>query len=39
MFAFGQAAVAHKQAHIFAARALKDAVPIPVDYEDDGYWP
>lgn len=39
MFAFGQAAMAHKQAHIFAARALKDAVPIPAEYEDDGYWP
>lgn len=39
MFAFGQAAMAHKQAHIFAARAVKDAVPIPADYEDDGYWP
>lgn len=39
MFAFGQAAMAHKQAHIFAARALKDAVPIPANYEDDVYWP
>lgn len=39
MFAFGQAAMAHKQAHIFAARALKDAVPIPADYADDAYWP
>lgn len=39
MFAFGQAAMAHKQAHIFAARALKDAVPIPVDYADDSHWP
>lgn len=39
MFAFGQAAMAHKQAHIFAARALKDADPIPADYADDGYWP
>lgn len=39
MFAFGQAAMAHKQAHIFAARALKDAVPIPPDYEDDSRWP
>lgn len=36
---FGYAALGHKQAHIFAARALKDAVPIPADYEDDGYWP
>lgn len=39
MFAFGQAAMAHKQAHIFAARALKDAVPIPADYADDSHWP
>lgn len=39
MFAFGQAAMAHKQAHIFAARAVKDAEPIPADYADDGYWP
>lgn len=39
MFAFGQAAMAHKQALIFAARALKDAEPIPADYTDDGYWP
>lgn len=38
MFAFGQAAMAHKQAHIFAARALKDAVPIPADYADDSHW-
>ena len=38
-FAFGQAAMAHKQAHIFAARALKDADPIPADYTDDKYWP
>ena len=39
MFAFGQAAMAHKQAHIFAARAIKDADPIPADFTDDGYWP
>lgn len=39
MFAFGQAAMAHKQAHIFAARALKDADPIPADYADGGWWP
>jgi len=39
MFAFGQAAMAHKQAHIFAGRALKDADPMPVDYADAGYWP
>lgn len=39
MFAFGQAAMAHKQAHIFAARTIKDSDPIPVDYTEDGYWP
>ncbi|MBI1620164.1 DUF4376 domain-containing protein [Aquamicrobium zhengzhouense] len=39
MFALGQTAMAHKQAHIFAARALKDADPIPADYTDDAYWP
>lgn len=39
MFAFGQAAMAHKQKHIFAARSLKDSDPIPTDYTDDSYWP
>lgn len=38
-FAFGQAAAANETAHIFAARALKDLNPIPVDYKDDSYWP
>lgn len=38
MFAFGQAAMAHKQAHIFAARALKNMDPIPSDFADDSYW-
>jgi hypothetical protein len=39
VIAFGQAVAAHKRAHIFAARALKDADPIPTDYTDPGYWP
>lgn len=39
LFAFGQAAMAHKQAHIFAARSIKDAEPIPADFADDTYWP
>jgi len=40
MFAMGQAAMAHKQAHIWAARALKDMDPIPVDYATNAsYWP
>ncbi|WLP53195.1 DUF4376 domain-containing protein [Agrobacterium fabrum] len=39
-FAMGQAAMAHKQAHIFAARRLKDMDPIPADFEtNDAYWP
>lgn len=39
MFAFGQAAMAHKQSHIFVARELKDVDPIPADYAADAYWP
>lgn len=39
VFAFGQAAMAHKQSMIFAARAIKDMDPIPADYADDQYWP
>lgn len=38
-FSFGEAALRHKSAHIFAARALKDATTIPVDYADDIHWP
>lgn len=38
MFIFGQAAMAHKQAHIFFARLIKDTNPIPSDYADDIYW-
>lgn len=36
---FGRAAAQHEQAHIFAARALKDLDPIPLDFRDDSYWP
>jgi hypothetical protein len=40
MFAMGQAAMAHKTAHIWAARALKDMNPIPGDYAtNEAYWP
>lgn len=39
MFAFGQAAMAHKQAMIFAARALKDMAEIPTNYANNQYWP
>ena len=38
-FAFGQAAAANESSHVFAARALKQSNPIPVDYADDEYWP
>lgn len=37
---FGYAALGHKQAHIFAARELKDMDPIPSDYATNPtYWP
>lgn len=36
---FGNTAMAHKKAHIFAARTLKDMLEIPSDYTDDKYWP
>ncbi|MFT4162864.1 hypothetical protein [Shinella sp.] len=39
MFSFGEAALAHKADHIFAARELKNMDPIPLDYADNGYWP
>ena len=39
MFAFGQAAMMHKQGLIFAARALKDAEDIPADCSAGIYWP
>lgn len=39
VFAFGKTALAHKQAHIFAGRAIKDMSPIPADYLDDRFWP
>lgn len=38
-FAFSQAAMMHKQAHVFAARALKDAVELPDNWKDDAFWP
>ena len=38
-FAFGQAMAAHKSAHIFAARALKDMEVISADFADDKHWP
>lgn len=39
MYALGQAALAHKQAHIFAARALKDLSTIPTEFAADSHWP
>lgn len=39
MINFGKTAAAWKQAHMFAGRAIKDMIPIPVDYVDDKYWP
>ncbi|WP_313410585.1 DUF4376 domain-containing protein [Stutzerimonas kunmingensis] len=36
---FGNAAATHKQAHIFAARRLKDMNPIPDDFTADSWWP
>jgi hypothetical protein len=38
MFAFGQAAMAHKQSMIFAARALKDLAAVPSDIAEDSHW-
>ena len=39
VFQFGQAAMTHKQEHIFAARALKDMAEIPEDFTAAAYWP
>lgn len=37
---FGYAALSHKQAHILAASALKNMVPIPADFATNpAYWP
>jgi hypothetical protein len=38
-FGFGQAAAAHEAAHVFAARAIKDADVRPADWFDDRHWP
>ena len=39
MLEFGQTAAKWESKHVFAARALKDMDPIPLDYTDDQYWP
>ena len=36
---FGRAALRHKKAHIFAARAIKDQDPIPEDFAESPIWP
>ena len=36
---FARAMMAHKQALIFAARALKDMAEIPEDFAADAHWP
>lgn len=39
MVEFGRTAAAWERAHVFAARTLKDMVPIPENYSDDVWWP
>lgn len=39
MMDLGKAAVAHKAAHIYAARPLREADPIRADFADDPHWP
>ena len=39
MFAVSQAAMAHEAAHVFAARAIKEAAVKPSDLTDDALWP
>ena len=36
--AFAAAAATHRRRMIYAARALKDASPIPADYTAESYW-
>lgn len=35
----GDAAANWETVHVFAARSLKEMSPIPLDFEDDKYWP
>lgn len=39
MFSFGKSAASFKGSVMFAARALKNSIPLPVDHTDDKYWP
>lgn len=36
---FGKTVLLHKQAHIIAGADLKKKEPIPLDYQDDKWWP
>jgi hypothetical protein len=38
-FAFGQAAANNQSLYVFAAKALKNTTPIPLNYKDDVWWP
>jgi hypothetical protein len=38
-FAFGQAAASWETKCIFAARAIKETSPVPVNYKDSSFWP
>lgn len=39
MVEFGKKAADHERSHVFAARVLKDTIPIPRDYANTIYWP
>lgn len=39
MFAVSQTAMAHEAAHVFAARAIKEAATPPADHTADTLWP
>jgi len=39
IISFGNAAMTHKAAIVYAGRSLKDMSPIPADFADDKYWP
>lgn len=38
-FDFGEAALDHEAAHIFAAKTLKNMDDLPEDWKSDLYWP
>ena len=38
MVALGEAVLTHEQAHILAARTIKDMDPIPEGYSNDSHW-